>query len=140
MSEERMPDEHIPELDLFIGKAGDAVPAVDPADLKQLWTYSQELRAKYPNGGIATGIEVLKHMCSPGADTRAVSYRCQMLGLLELMLESAWPGGQPSESAFKVAARMELRWMGVGVPQKGLPFDAERFLAEIRGESMYGAQ
>ena len=134
-----MPEENMPELDLFIGKAGDLVPPVDPADLKQLWTYSQELHAKYPNGGIATGIEVLKHLCSPSADTRAVSYRCMMLGLLEMMLETAWPGGQPSESAFKVAARMELRWMGVGVPQKGLQFDLESFLVEIRGESMYNA-
>jgi hypothetical protein len=134
-----MPEENMPELDLFIGKAGDPVPVVDPADMKKLWTYSQELRAKYPNGGVATGIEVLKHMCSPGADTRAVSYRCMMLGLLEMMLETAWPGGQPSEAAFKVVSRMELRWMAVGVPQKGLPFDLESFLAEVRGESMYNA-
>jgi len=134
-----MPEENMPELDLFIGKAGDPVPVVDPADMKKLWTYSQELRAKYPNGGVATGIEVLKHMCSPGADTRAVSYRCMMLGLLEMMLETAWPGGQPSEAAFKVVSRMELRWMAVGVPQKGLPFDLESFLVEIRGESMYNA-
>jgi hypothetical protein len=136
MSEERSPGEHIPELDRFIGKAGDLVPPVDPADLKQLWTYAQELRAKYPNGGVATGIEIFKHMCSPGADARAVWYRSTMLGLLEMMLETAWPGGRPSEAAFKVASRMELRWMGVGVPQKGLPFDLESFLAEAQGESI----
>jgi hypothetical protein len=55
-----------------------------------------------------------------------------------MMLESAWPGGRPSEAAFKVASRMELRWMGVGVPQKGLPFDLESFLAEVQGESICG--
>jgi hypothetical protein len=137
--EKTMLAENIPELDRLVGKPGDAVPVVDPADLKVLWTYSQELRAKYPNGGVATGIEVFKHMCSPGADTRAVSYRCQMLGLLELMLEFAWPGGQPSEAAFKVASRMALRWMSVGVPQKGLAFDLEGFLAEVQGELMYNA-
>jgi len=31
-------------------------------------------------------------MCSPSANTRAVSYRSMMLGLLAAMLESAWPG------------------------------------------------
>jgi hypothetical protein len=54
------------------------------------------------------------------------------------MLEAAWPGGQPSDAAFKVAARMELKWMGVGVVQNGLPFNVEGFLAQVHGESMYG--
>jgi hypothetical protein len=138
MSEERMPDEHIPELDLFIGKAGDAVPVVDPADMQAVWAYHQETAARYPQGGVFTGMGVLKHLCSPGADIRAVSYRSMMLGLLELMLESVWPGGKPSEAAFKVAARMELRWMAVGVPSRGLPFDVQTFLGEVRGEAMYG--
>jgi hypothetical protein len=139
MSEENIPDEHIPELDRFIGKPGDPVPVVDPADMKAVWAYQQETAARYPQGGVFTGMEVLKHLCSPGADIRAVSYRSMTLGLLELMLESAWPGGQPSESAFKVAARMELRWMAVGVPYRGLPFDVQTFLAEVRGESIYNA-
>jgi hypothetical protein len=54
------------------------------------------------------------------------------------MLEAARPGGKFSDSAFKVAARMELKWMGVGVVQNGLAFDVERFLTEAHGESMYG--
>lgn len=132
-----MLEENMAELDHFIGKPGEPVPVVEPADLKRLWAYAQELRARYPSGGMATGIDVLKHMCSPGADIRAVSYRSTMLSMLALMLESAWPGGQPSEAAFEVAAQMELTWMDVGVPHRGLPFDVGRFLGEVRGMSLY---
>jgi hypothetical protein len=60
-----------------------------------------------------------------------------MLSVLAGMLESAWPGGQPSEAAFEVAAQMELKRMGVGVVQKGLPFDVVKFLAEVHAESMH---
>jgi hypothetical protein len=138
VGEKTMLEESIPELDSFIGKPGEAVPAVDPADMKAVWAYQQETAARYPQGGVFTGMGVLKHLCSPGADIRAVSYRSMMLGLLELMLESAWPGGKPSESTFKVASRTELRWMAVGVPSRGLPFDVQTFLGEVRGEAMYG--
>ncbi len=138
MPHENVPEASIPELDALIGKPGEAVPTVDSADIKALWNYQQELGVRHPEGGVAICISVLKHICSPGADTRAVSYRCAMLALLGGMLEAAWPGGQPSDTAFKVAARMELKWMGVGVVQNGVPFDVERFLAEVHGESMYG--
>ena len=122
----------------LIGIPGAPVPTVDPADLQALWRYTLELRAQYPNGGVGTDINALKNLLSPGADTRAVAYRSSMLWLLEMMLESAWPGGQLSESAFKVAARMELQWVPVGGLRKGFPFDLERFIAEVQGESMFG--
>jgi hypothetical protein len=123
MSEERSPGEHIPELDLFIGKAGDLVPPVDPADMKAVWAYQQETAARYPQGGVFTGMEVLKHLCSPGADIRAVSYRSMTLGLLELMLESAWPGGRlvpPSArircpSLFPLSPRVAIKNVRSGV-------------------------
>lgn len=137
MPEENMPEQREPDFDQLFGKPGESVPAVDPADLKVLWTYGQELHRKYPNGGVATGLEVFRHMCSPGADTRAVLYRCSMLNLLEAMLESAWPGGQLSETALTVAAQMELKWMGVGKTHPGLPFDVGSFLAQVHGMSLY---
>lgn len=129
--------EEQPPIDAFVGPAGELVPTVDPADIKSLWTYGQEVRTRHPEGGVATGISVLKHLCSPGADTRAVSYRCTMLGMLEAWLESAWPGGQPSDDAFTVAAQMELTWMAVGVPTKGLPFDVGEFLGQVHGLALY---
>ena len=78
--------------------------------MKKLWTYSQELRAKYPNGGVATGIEVLKHMCSPGTDTRAVSYRSMMLGLLEMCLKRLGPAVDQAKQHSK--SRREWNYAG----------------------------
>lgn len=133
-----MPEVDMPGLHALIVSPGDAVPTVDAADIKSLWNYHQELNAQHPEGSVAIGIGLINQICSPGADIRSVSYRCGMLGLLGRMLESAWPGGRPSEAAFKVAARMELKWMGVGVVQKGMSFDVEGFLAEVQAESMSG--
>ena len=139
MAEEKTPEQSRSELDNLFGKAGELVPAVDPADLKALWTYGQELRVQYPNGGVGTDIKIFKHMCSPGADTGAVWYRCAMLSLLEGMLESAWPGGQLSETALTVAAQIELKWMGVGKAHHELPFDVGNFLAQVHGMSLYNS-
>ena len=124
------------EIDDLLGKPGENVPVVDAADIKVIWTYCQKLKAQHPgSSNIAVGMSVWKELCSPGADIRAVSYRCSILGLLEMMLRPAWPGGEPSENAFKVAARMDLNWMQVGVVRKGLPFNLEGFLAEVQHEA-----
>jgi hypothetical protein len=137
MPDENTAEANTPELDLFLGKAGDAVPAVDPTYLKSLWTYSQEIRAQHPQAYVGFCIEAFKQMCSPGADVKSVCYRYAMLSLLGAMIESAWPGGQPSDTTFAVAARMELKWMGVGEAHPGLPFDVGRFLGEVYGRSLY---
>lgn len=129
MPEENMPEQREPEFDQLFGKPGESVPTVAPADLKALWTYGQELRVQHPNAHVGTDIKIFKHICSPGADTAAVWYRCSMLSLLEAMLESTWSGGQLSETALTVAAQMELKWMGVGKTHPGLPFDVGSFLA-----------
>jgi hypothetical protein len=123
------------EIDSLIGKAGDPVPVVDSADIKVMWAYGQKLKAQHPKG-LAVEVGIYKRICSPGADIRAVSYRYQMLGLLEMMLQAAWPGGEPSANAFKVAARMDLHWMAVGTPQNGFPFSVQGFLAEALRESL----
>ena len=116
------------EIDALIGKAGEPVPIADVADIKAVWTHHRELRAQYP-GGVAVELGVLKRVCGPGADVRAVAYRCQTLGVFEWLLRPAWTGGDLSENAFKVAARMDLHWMAPGVAQNG--FDVEGFLAEL---------
>ena len=122
------------EIDVLIGKAGEPVPIVDVADIKVMWAHGQELKAPHP-GGVAVEVGIWKQLCSPGADIRAVSYRCGMLGLLEMMLRAAWTGGELSANAFKVAARMDLHWMAVGVAQNGFPFSLEGFLAEVQREA-----
>ena len=122
------------EIDGFFGKAGEPVPVVDVDDIKVMWAYLQKLKAQHP-GGLAVEVGIFKQLCSPGADIRAVSYRCQMLGLLEMMLRAAWAGGELSVNAFKVAARMDLHWMAVGVAENGFPFSLEGFLAEVQREA-----
>jgi hypothetical protein len=136
MPEQNMSEEDLPKV--FMGKPGEAVPTVDSSDLKALWNCYQELGAQHPEGSVGIAIGALQRICSPGADVRAVAYRYGMLRVLAGMLEASWPGGQPSDAVFKVAARMELKWMAVGVVQNGLPFDVEKFLTEIHAESMYG--
>jgi hypothetical protein len=121
------------EIDILFGKAGEPVPVVDVADIKLMWAHYQELNAQHPGGAFEIGI--WKQVCSPGADIRAVSYRCSMLGMLEMMLRAAWIGGELSENAFKVAARIDLQWMAVGVVQNSLPFSLEQFLVEMQGQA-----
>jgi hypothetical protein len=122
------------EIDVFYGKADEPVPVVDVADIKVMLAYFQELKAQHP-GGLAVEVGIFKQLCSPGADIRAVSYRCQMLGLLEMMLRAVWTGGELSVNALKVAARIDLHWPAVGVAQDGFPFNLEGFLAEVLREA-----
>ncbi len=122
------------ENDDFFGKAGEPVPVVDVADIKVMWSHCQELKAQHP-GGVAVEVGIWKRVCSPGADIRAVSYRCQRLGLWGMLLRPAWNGGDLSENAFKVAARMDLHWMAPGVAQEGA--GVEEFLAEVLAEEQH---
>ena len=122
------------ESDVFSGKAGEPVPIADVTDIKMMRAHFQELKAQHP-GGVAVEVGIWKRLCSPGADIPAVSYRCGMLGLLEMMLRAAWTGGELSENALKVAARMDMRWMAVGVVQDVSPFSVEGFLAEVLREA-----
>jgi hypothetical protein len=123
------------EIDAWIGKAGEPVPVVDVADIKAVWAHGRELKALHP-GGVAVELDVWKQVCSPGADIRAVTHRCQRLGLWEWLLRPAWTGGNLSENAFKVAARIDLCWMAPGVTQSGT--GVEEFLEEVFAESKVG--
>jgi hypothetical protein len=117
------------EIDDLLGKPGESVPAVDAADLKVMWDYSQEVLAMHPGATSASvGAAVWKNVCRPGVDLAAVGYRCTIL----TMLRSVWVGGEPSENAFKVAARMDLNWPEVGVVRDGLPFNLERFVVAVQ--------
>jgi len=123
------------EIDMLIGKAGEPVPVVDVADLKAMWTTSQELKARHAGVAFAIGAGVFKAVCKPGADILAVAYRRAMLEMLERTLRAAWNGGELSENAFKVAARMDLNWPQVGVVQKRPLVELEDFLAEVQSEA-----
>jgi hypothetical protein len=63
-----------------------------------------------------------------------------MLRLLEASPNNPLPSlkqdGQLPEAVFKVAARMRLEWVAVGVPTNGAaPFDLEAFIEEVRKQS-----
>jgi hypothetical protein len=122
-------------LEMLIGKAGEDVPTVDPTDVKAVWSYHQELKMQHPGKQVGVDLNVLARICTPGADIRAVSYRCTTLHDLEQLLAPAWTGGNLSENALKVAAKMYLQRPPIGVVQNGFPFHVEEFLAEVQGEA-----
>lgn len=122
-------------MDFFTGKAGEPVPVVDAADIKAMWNYGRELNSQTGGRGVGVDIDIWKEVCQPHADIRAVHHRCSMLWLLETMLRAAWTGGELSENAFKVAAKIDLKWMPVGVVSKGLPFNLEEFVLRTQVEA-----
>ena len=124
----------IDDLSELLGKPGESVPVVDAADLKMVWTYGQTLKVEHGEG-VAVGMSVWKQLLAPSVDIRAIGYRLGMLSMLEMMLRAAWIVGEPSENAFKVAARMDLNWPQVGIVRNGFLFNLEGFLAEVQYET-----
>jgi len=121
------------------GTPGEPVPIVDAADLKSVWNFYRQIESEHPGGGIGVDVELIKRACSAGADIWAVAYRCQMLWLLEMCRGDAlitWKrSGQFDEAVLRVAAHIPMKWMEVGVPQPGLPFDADAFVEQVREQS-----
>jgi hypothetical protein len=119
----------------ILGEPGEPVPVVDVADLKAMWTFTQEWTAKHGNRAVGltayTGPQ--KQICSPGADVRAVNYRCTLLRLIEMTIRPMWAGGDVSDAALKVAATMDLKWMAMGVVYSGT--DMNEFLAQVHQET-----
>jgi hypothetical protein len=116
------------EIDDLLGKPGESVPVVDAADIKVMWDYSQEVLALHPRAtSVSVGTAVWKNLL-PSADIAAVGYRCGIL----MTLRSVWVGGEPSETAFKVAARIDLTWPPVGVVQQGSVFNLDRFIVAVQ--------
>jgi len=96
------------------------------------------VKDSHPDGQVAIGMGVWNQVLPDAniADVMAVTFRNSMLGMLEMLLEAAYPGGHMSGNALKVVAEMELKWMAFGVPQKGLAFDVDEFLGTVWGMSM----
>lgn len=116
----------------------DPVPAVDPADLRGVWTMGHDVHANIPGQQGAIDIRLFESACSPGADTQAVWYRVAMLQMLAgpLGLLSRWlHDGEPADVVFQVAATFPMKRMSVGVPQPGLPFDGQEFLDQIEKQN-----
>jgi hypothetical protein len=113
------------------GEPGEPVPTVDVEDLKKMWAFTEEGRRSNKATGLHAYAGPRQQICSPGADERAVSYRCTMLGLMEMIFRRMWSGGGWSDASFKAAANMEMKWMAVGVVYNGGEV-LEKFFEEVQ--------
>jgi hypothetical protein len=93
------------DKDNFFGKPGELVPVVSFEDLKKAWEFSH---ADGRDNSVAIGFGLWKQVL-PSANIAAVTYRRALLGLLEMKLKAAYPGGEMSDNALKVAAEIELK-------------------------------
>jgi hypothetical protein len=119
------------------GTPGEDVPTVDVADLKSVWSIYRDMEARNPGKQFGVGIDIIRGACSAGADIGAVTYRCAMLGMLEMLSAERlvpWRANEFLATVLKVAATIPMKWMETGVPQSGLPFDVDAFFQEVRKE------
>ena len=120
----------------FGGKPGETVPVVDPDDVRTAWQIEREVQARYPGKNIATGGELMKKACKPGANIQAVTYRAWLVLLMtEIAPEKLVPfthNGQLDAAVFRAAAKVPAEWMGVGVVRGGPPFDVTEFLRPVQ--------
>lgn len=128
----------MPEIgDPLYGHPGEPVATVSMADLKSAWQLYQDIKSQHPVSIPEIGL--IERVCGPGADIRAVVYRLQMLGFLEILNGdrlAAWKqNGRPHEAVFSVVATIPMKWMEVGVSQSSLPFDVDTFFQEVQKES-----
>jgi hypothetical protein len=118
------------------GRAGDEVPTVDPRDVQAIWKLSSDYEKEHPGTSGAIGIEILKNLCSPGANIAAISYRTQMMWVAEHASPEAlapWTKDEQLDDAvFHAIAEVPMEWISVGAPRRGLPFDVDDFLHRVR--------
>jgi hypothetical protein len=117
----------------FGANPGEPVPQVDPDDLKTVWQFFKESRER-SGQAVATGVDLLRQVCKPGADVQAVSYRAMMLSLLtrHVQLAPRNTAGKLGDAVFRAAAEIPMEWIGVGIEHQGLPFDVEDFMRRVR--------
>jgi hypothetical protein len=118
------------------GRAGEPVSTVDPKDVKAIWILSSDYEKEHPGKSGAVGVEILKSVCSPGANIAAITYRAQMMWVVEHASPEAlapWTKDERLDDAvFRAIAEVPMEWMGVGAPRHGLPFDVDDFLHRVR--------
>jgi hypothetical protein len=115
----------------IFGKLGQAVPEVDPSDLKAAF------HAAINAGTKTVGIGAFVPVCKPGADLEAVSYRTMLLGgfihMVQMRLAPPWiKEGQPDDVVFKEAAQIPMTFVvGGSSPQGQRPVDFDDLLRRI---------
>lgn len=120
-----------PEFAAFL--SAPTIPAVDPEDMRRVWTLVKDLGEDKPNTGDTgiTGIDmaVLAEHCSKGANVLAVFTRVQLVrALLQQGLLDAWKEGDSLRpQVFEVIAKCALAPGG----EDGLKFDTEAILKAL---------
>jgi len=132
MDQDMEEQERLRELFGF-GRAGEPVPQVDPSDMKALWALGEDSRKRHPEGGVAIGVNLMQAYCKPGANVTAISYRANMIGILQhLAPEVMDPLMQGKlDAVLAAASEIPMEWIGEGV-REGWPFDADDFIRRVR--------
>ncbi len=120
---------------LFGGNAGEPVPEVDPHDLNTIWQLGRDLQARQPGQQVATGFDLMKAICKPGANVHAVWYRSSMIWMLNQFAQeqlAPWVNDeQVSDAVFQTMATIPMEWIG-HAERNGLPFDVEEFFRRLK--------
>jgi hypothetical protein len=110
---------------------GDAMPPVDPIDLRHVLELYEEVDTHRQHlgmeGSAAIGADLMATACSHGANVGAVWVRSALLGLMvkQGVLADWQHGPQLDEGVYRVAATMPLR---------GFQFDPTAFVRRLRAE------
>ena len=120
----------------FFGSRGNDVAAVNPNDLRNVWTMMRDLQARAQAGqseSISSGL--YESACSPGANVLAVWYRAFILEVLQTLpgnpLTPWSQGDELDDAVFQIAATFPMKKMPVGLVKNGLPFDVQELVKQI---------
>ena len=123
-------DDQLVEPPPFGGKPGEAVPEVDPGDVKTVWQMGRDLQANLPGQRVSIDFGVLKAACKPGANIEAAWFRASVISVIDhvpLPQCAELTKDGYSEAIFRVAAKIPMEWIG---PRPGTrqPFNLAEFL------------
>jgi hypothetical protein len=107
-----MADTDIPDIPKFKTYAeGEAIPPLDPEDIKRMWEYERTHSQVGADGG--KWLRDLKAALSPEAEFSDVSSRHGMIGTLTIYkLLGPWQHGEELDDAvFRIAATIPLRYL-----------------------------
>jgi hypothetical protein len=118
----------------FGGNPGEPVPEVDSEDLKTVWQQERDFQARHPGQNVATGLELVKAICKPGANVQAVGYRSMMMWVLDRFAQeqlAPWvKDEQFLDAVFRTMATIPMEWVAQ-TPREGFPFDIEEFFHRL---------
>lgn len=124
----------------FGGDAGQPVLSVAADDLKTAFEIFLNQARLHPGGGSAISVGIFARRCKCGSDVHSVVYRAMMLQLLlrhaKAQIAPWINDGQPGDAVFDEFARFPMQWIGLGVPQKAMPFDADEFFRRLRSQNL----